>query len=158
MTVDSTHIARFTVSSDPNVADPQSRINILTIYQPYPNHNGGELMFDPKGYLYIGMGDGGSGGDPHDISQNKDTLLGKMLRIDVNGSLPYVIPADNPYVNTANHKEEIWATGLRNPWRFSFDRITGDLWIADVGQSSWEEINMQPESSMGGEKLWMALL
>ena len=149
---DSTHISRFSVSaSDPDVADPSSELKILTIYQPYRNHNGGELVFGPDGYLYIGTGDGGSGGDPHDISQHKDTLLGKMLRIDVDNGTPYAIPNSNPFKGVAGYKEEIWALGLRNPWRYSFDRITGDLWMGDVGQNSWEEVNMQPASSTGGE-------
>lgn len=149
---DSTHISRFNVSStDPNVADPNSEYRILTIYQPYRNHNGGELVFGPDGYLYVGTGDGGSGGDPHNISQNKDTLLGKMLRIDVDNGSPYAIPNSNPFKGVSGYKEEIWALGLRNPWRYSFDKSTGDLWIGDVGQNAWEEINMQPANSTGGE-------
>jgi len=149
---DSSRISRFSTSSgNPNLADPLSEERIITVYQPYKNHNGGELVFGPDGYLYIGFGDGGSGGDPQNRAQDSVILLGKMLRINVNGSLPYTIPSTNPFVGVAGIREEIWAIGLRNPWRFSFDRTTGDLWIADVGQSTWEEIDFQPSSSFGGE-------
>ena len=147
-----TVIAEYRVSSaDPNRADPASRREILRIAQPFSNHNGGQLQFGPDGYLYIGMGDGGSGGDPGDRAQNLSTLLGKMLRIDIDGALPYAIPSDNPFVSTPGARPEIWALGLRNPWRFSFDRVTGELFIADVGQSAREEVNHQPASSGGGE-------
>ncbi len=125
----------------PTVANRDSARTLLTIAQPYANHNGGNLAFGPDGMLYIGMGDGGSGGDPQGNGQRLDTLLGKMLRIDVNGPQPYGIPADNPFVKTTGAKPEIWAYGLRNPWRFSFDRVTGDLWTGDVGQDAWEEID-----------------
>jgi glucose/arabinose dehydrogenase len=138
----STVIARYTVSAtDPNVADPSSQMIVMTISQPYSNHNGGCIKFGPDGYLYIGMGDGGSAGDPGNRSQDGTELLGKMLRIDVDGGTPYGIPASNPYVGNASIEDEIWAIGLRNPWRFSFDRTTGDLWIGDVGQNAWEEID-----------------
>lgn len=147
-----TAVVRYTVSpTDPNVADPASASIILQVPQPYANHNGGDLQFGPDGYLYIGMGDGGSGGDPQGNAQNPKQLLGKMLRIDVNSGDTYSIPADNPFVNDSNYAPEIWALGLRNPWRFSFDRATGDLYIADVGQNTWEEVNFQPASSKGGE-------
>lgn len=148
-----TVIVRYTVSAnDPNVADPTSRLILLTINQPATNHNGGQLLFGPDGYLYIGMGDGGGGGDPDKHGQNKNTLLGSMLRIDVNkrdGGRPYAIPADNPYAK-GDGADEIWAIGLRNPWRFSFDRLTGDLYIADVGQNRWEEISYQAAGTAGG--------
>ncbi len=147
-----TVIARYSVSpQDPNRANPSSGVTILTINQPFANHNGGQLQFGPDGYLYIGMGDGGSGGDPGNRAQNPLDLLGKMLRIDVDSAFPYAIPDSNPYAHIDNARGEIWATGLRNPWRFSFDRATGDLWIADVGQGTWEEIDFQPATSIGGE-------
>lgn len=145
-----TVIARFHVSADPNRADVNSFRQLLFVDQPYANHNGGQLQFGPDGYLYIGMGDGGSGGDPGNRAQNFLDLLGKMLRIDVNAGT-YTIPPSNPYAGLSSRRNEIWAVGLRNPWRFSFDRATGDLWIADVGQGSWEEINFQPATSIGGE-------
>ena len=134
-------------------ADPSSRREVLFVDQPYSNHNGGNLVFGPDGYLYIGLGDGGSGGDPHGNAQSLGTLLGKMLRIDPRPTdgAPYRIPADNPFVTTPGARPEIWAYGLRNPWRYSFDRATGDLWIGDVGQSAWEEVDRQPASSTGGE-------
>ncbi len=150
-----TVIARFNVSDDPNRADPDSERILLTIEQPYNNHNGGQVAFGPDGYLYIGMGDGGDQNDPDGNGQNAKTLLGTLLRIDVNvaddAQPAYAIPADNPYVNDQNGRNEIWATGLRNPWRFSFDRQTGDLFISDVGQDKWEEISLQPAKSTGGE-------
>ncbi|MFI1483776.1 PQQ-dependent sugar dehydrogenase [Streptomyces sp. NPDC020747] len=130
---------------------PNTRRTVLTQTQPYSNHNGGDIRFGPDGYLYIALGDGGSGGDPHGNGQNLDTLLGKMLRIDPRGGRPYAIPRDNPFVNDPNARDEIWAYGLRNPWRFSFDARTGDLLIGDVGQSDWEEIDWAPARSRGGE-------
>jgi glucose/arabinose dehydrogenase len=145
-----TVVARYHVSSDPNRADPASAKQILFIDQPYPNHNGGQLQFGPDGYLYIGMGDGGSANDPENRAQNRTLLLGKMLRIDVDAET-YTVPPSNPYVASGAGRGEIWSYGLRNPWRFSFDRATGDLWIADVGQGQWEEVNLQPGSSIGGE-------
>ncbi len=146
-----TVVAEYHVSDDPNVADPGSARVLLTIEQPYSNHNGGNLVFGPDGYLYIGTGDGGSGGDPEGNGQDLGALLGKMLRIDVDTGDPYGVPADNPFVDTTGAQPEIWAYGLRNPWRYSFDRATGDLWIADVGQNSFEEVNRQPADSLGGE-------
>lgn len=150
-----TVISRYSLDqADPNRADPGSEKIILQVEQPFNNHNGGDLHFGPEGYLYIGLGDGGAAGDPQDNAQNTQTLLGKMLRIDVNTNdeaIPYTIPSDNPFVDDPNVLDEIWAIGLRNPWRFSFDRTTGDLWIGDVGQNSSEEVNFVPSSSMGGE-------
>jgi glucose/arabinose dehydrogenase len=146
-----TVIAEYRVSSDPDKADPHERI-LLTIPQPYPNHNGGMLAFGPDALLYIGMGDGGSGGDPENRAQNREELLGKFLRIDVDGSPPYRIPPDNPFVGQEG-KPEIFALGLRNPWRFSFDRKTGELWAADVGQHTWEEINVIEKGKNYGWRL-----
>lgn len=146
-----TRVSRFSTANDPNTADPNSEFVIMDIDQPEWNHNGGGLKFGPDGYLYIGTGDGGSGGDPWNNSQNPTELLGKMLRIDVDGGSPYAIPPDNPFVNDMSVLDEIWAIGLRNPWRYSFDRETGDLWIGDVGQNAWEEVDMQPANSPGGE-------
>ncbi|WP_406389742.1 PQQ-dependent sugar dehydrogenase [Streptomyces sp. NBC_00887] len=130
---------------------PNTRRTVLTQTQPYSNHNGGDIKFGPDGYLYIAFGDGGAGGDPHGNGQNLDTLLGKMLRIDPRGGKPYAIPPDNPFVDDPDARDEIWAYGLRNPWRFSFDAGTGDLLIGDVGQSDWEEIDWAPADSKGGE-------
>lgn len=138
-----TVIARYQVSEDPSRADPGSEVVLLRVDQPYPNHNGGVLAFGPDGYLYAGLGDGGAAGDPFGNAQNLDTWLGKILRLDVDSADPYAIPADNPFGN------EIWAYGLRNPWRLSFDRLTGDLFIADVGQNQWEEIDFLPAGASG---------
>lgn len=148
---ENTRICRFTVSSNPNIADLSTEILLYAVTQPYSNHNGGDLNFGPDGYLYIGLGDGGSGGDPGNRSQNTGLALGKMLRIDIDNGFTYSIPADNPFVNDPATLNEIWAIGLRNPWRFSFDRLTGDMWIADVGQNEFEEIDFQPANSTGGE-------
>lgn len=146
-----TVVSRFRAAQrKPNVALSRSERRVLEVAQPYANHNGGQLQFGPDGYLYIGMGDGGSGGDPENRAQDPGTFLGKLLRIDVDRH-PYRIPADNPFVNRTDVRPEIWALGLRNPWRFSFDRTTGDLYIADVGQGSWEEVNFQPAGSPGGQ-------
>ncbi len=154
-------IARFRVGTDPNRANAASEQPLLTVDQPYANHNGGQIVFGPDGFLYIGMGDGGSGGDPHNHGQRPQTLLGSMLRIDVesNPSGAYSVPPSNPFVgNTEGIRTETWAYGLRNPWRFSFDRQTGDLWIADVGQGTREEVNVQSASSAGGENYGWKLM
>jgi glucose/arabinose dehydrogenase len=145
-----TVVARFHVSSDPNVADPSSEESILVRNQPYVNHNGGMMAFGPDGYLYIALGDGGSGGDPERQSQNPDTILGKMLRIGVGSSGAYTVPPDNPYHTAPGDLAAIWDSGLRNPWRWSFDRLTGDMLIADVGQSAWEEVSVHPAGTGGG--------
>jgi hypothetical protein len=146
-----TVVSRFTVSAgDLNHADPDSEIEILRLDQPFSNHNGGHLAFGPDGYLYVATGDGGSGGDPQNNGQDLGTLLGKILRLDVDDGSA-AIPPDNPFVSTPNARGEIWAYGLRNPWRFSFDRKTGDLFIGDVGQNQIEEIDFQPAASDGGE-------
>ena len=142
-------IARFTAQPDGSRADPASEQILLTIRQPYANHNGGGMAFGPDGYLYLSLGDGGSGGDPKGNGQNTQTLLGKLLRIDVRGQPAYAIPADNPFAGGGG-EPEIWALGLRNAWRFSFDRSTGDLYIADVGQNQWEELDFLPAGSPGG--------
>lgn len=143
-------IVRYRVSADPDVVDPASGDTVLAVEQPYANHNGGLLAFGPDGYLYVGLGDGGSGGDPLGHAQNTSTLLGSLLRLDVDGGDPYAVPADNPFVGQPGARPEIWAYGLRNPWRFSFDRSSGALYIADVGQSAREEVDYQPAGSSGG--------
>jgi glucose/arabinose dehydrogenase len=176
-----TVIARYQVSTDPNLADATSEEILLTVDQPYANHNGGQMAFGPDGYLYIGMGDGGSGGDPDNRAQDPGNLLGKILRINVEresisfppaGSLraffpvvlrpgetlAYRIPSDNPFINTPGFRPEIWALGVRNPWRFSFDRVNGSLYIADVGQNEWEEVNVQDSTSPGGENYGWRIL
>src|SRR5690606_17874433 len=154
-----TVVRRYRVESGepPSTVEAGSALDLLKLEQPFSNHNGGWMGFGPDGYLYIAVGDGGSGHDPQNNGQNKNSLLGKMLRIDVNGddfptdsSRNYAIPDDNPFVG-ADGLDEIWAYGLRNPWRNSFDRETGDFWIGDVGQSTREEINFQPAASTGGE-------
>ncbi|SVD38162.1 uncharacterized protein METZ01_LOCUS391016, partial [marine metagenome] len=144
-----TIISRF--ESNIDSANPLSEKIIFKIEQPYSNHNGGHLAFGPDGYLYIGLGDGGSSGDPENRAQDLKSYFGKMLRIDINNanSDPYVIPQDNPFFNKKNIIKEIWAYGLRNPWRYSFDKLTGDLYIGDVGQNNWEEIDFQLSSSLG---------
>lgn len=144
-------ISRFHVSADPNVADPASEVVLYTVQQPYWNHNGGCLQFGQDGYLYCGFGDGGSGNDPNGNGQNMNVPLAKMIRIDVSQhDSTYAIPADNPFVGAQDTLPEIWASGLRNPWRYSFDRLNGDLWIGDVGQNTWEEVDHWPAGSGGG--------
>lgn len=151
-----TYVSRFTVNpSDADDALEASEMVLLSVDQPFNNHNAGDLAFSPiDGYLYIPLGDGGSGGDPEDRAQDSTELLGKMLRIDVDGGTPYGIPPDNPYVSYPDVPDEIWAFGLRNPWRMSFDRVTGDLWFGDVGQGDWEEVNFQPAGSGGHNYGW----
>ena len=153
-----TRVSSFSVDpSNPDRADPDSEVQLLFIDQPYGNHNGGALAFGPDGYLYIGVGDGGSGGDPHGNGQKLGTLLAKVLRIDVDsttGDQAYGIPADNPFVSTDSARPEIFALGLRNPWRLSFDRDTGDLWIGDVGQRAWEEIDVARAGTSGANFGW----
>jgi glucose/arabinose dehydrogenase len=146
----STVIARYQVSANANQANPDSAVIVLTIEQPFWNHNGGHIAFGPDGYLYIGMGDGGDGHDPGERAEDLTKLLGKMLRLDVSGDT-YAVPSDNPFSPASGAKTEIWAYGLRNPWKFSFDGLTGDLYIGDVGQGNYEEINFQSTSSKGGE-------
>ncbi|MEZ4920449.1 MAG: PQQ-dependent sugar dehydrogenase [Saprospiraceae bacterium] len=151
-----TRVARYSRdASDPQLADPNSEVILLTQNQPFTNHNGGCIKFGPDGYLYIGLGDGGSGGDPQGNAQNTTTFLGKILRIDVDTpGANYSVPADNPYVNTPGYLPEIWSLGWRNPWRFSFDRQTGDLWVADVGQNAWESIYVQAAGTGGLNYGW----
>ena len=146
-----TVVSRYQVSDNPNLADASGGQIIFRIAQPYNNHNGGHIAFGPEGYLYITLGDGGRANDPLGAGQNTLILLGSLLRIDVDGAFPYAIPADNPFVGDAGGLDEIWAYGLRNVWRFSFDRRAGDLYLADVGQNQWEEVNFQPADSRGGE-------
>jgi glucose/arabinose dehydrogenase len=152
-----TRVERYRVSADRNRADPNSATLILTVEQPFANHNGGLLMFGPDGMLYVGLGDGGSGGDPFRHAQNLGTLLGSLLRIDVDRAVPYAVPQDNPFVNRPGARGEIWAYGLRNPWRFAFDREGGMLYIADVGQNRWEEINAVPIGAAGVNYGWNIL-
>ncbi|MFO7678764.1 MAG: PQQ-dependent sugar dehydrogenase [Chloroflexota bacterium] len=160
-----TYVARFQVSGNPNAANPSSKQIVLRVEQPYQNHNAGDLAFGPDGYLYVGLGDGGGSGDPLNSSQTTTTLLGSMLRLDVDGGgtppdcgsgpTDYTIPADNPFVAAADANcDEIWSYGLRNPWRYSFDRQWGDLYIGDVGQGAWEEINFQPAQESGQNYGW----
>ena len=151
-------LARYQTSAgNPNVADPNSEVVLLEIPKPgtpyFTNHNGGKINFGPDGYLYVSIGDGGSGGDPFGLSQNGNSLLGKMLRLDANNfNTPpyYSIPPDNPFVSDPTVRDEVWVLGLRNPWRWSFDRLTGDMWIGDVGQGLREEVNYRPAGATGG--------
>jgi glucose/arabinose dehydrogenase len=143
-----TTLSRFQVSANPDVADPASELVILTATQPFANHNGGQVAFGPDGFLYLGLGDGGSGGDPDNRGQELTDTLGSILRIDVRSTEPYGVPADNPFVQSG--APEVWSYGLRNPWRFSFDRATGDLYIADVGERGWEEVDISTAAQGGG--------
>lgn len=148
-----TVVAGFQVGEN-GLADPASGRPLLVIPQPYPNHNGGMIAFDADGMLMIGMGDGGAGGDPEGYGQAPQELLGKMLRIDVDAGEPYAIPADNPFADGAQAAPEVWAVGMRNPWRWSVDRATGDLWIGDVGQGDWEEVDVLPAGTGGANLGW----
>jgi glucose/arabinose dehydrogenase len=145
-------VSRFYLGDD-GLADPNSEEQVMLLEHPgHENHNGGQLAFGPDGYLYIATGDGGGRGDPDQNAQNPASLLGKILRIDVeSGTDPYLVPLDNPFVSDPGYRPEIWALGLRNPWRVSFDRQTGDMFIGDVGQANWEEVDFQPSTSPGGE-------
>jgi glucose/arabinose dehydrogenase len=149
-----TRVERYHVSADRNRADPGSATTILQVVQPYSNHNGGLVAFGPDGKLYVGMGDGGGGGDPDGNGQDPLQLLGKMLRLDVDAGTPYGIPADNPYVGQAGRRPEIWAMGMRNPWRFSWDRAANLLYVADVGQNRLEEVDVAPAGQGGLNYGW----
>jgi glucose/arabinose dehydrogenase len=148
-----TRVSRFQVSVNPDIADAGSEQVILTATQPYSNHNGGQLLFGPDGMLYLGLGDGGSSGDPQGRGQDLSDLLGSILRLDVQAGSPYTVPPDNPFVAQAGARPEIWSYGLRNPWRFSFDRGTGDLYIADVGEGQFEEVDVSPAAGGAGKGL-----
>ena len=150
-------VERYTRAAGGQTADPASAKTIIVIPHPFSNHNGGQLAFGPDGMLYLAVGDGGGGGDPQGNGQNRNTLLGKLLRLDVDAGDPYAIPAGNPFVGHADARAEIWALGLRNPWRFSFDRTGGTLYVADVGQNAWEEVNAVPGSAAGVNYGWVTM-
>ncbi len=149
-----THVVEYPFDGDP--IDPSDGRELLTLEQPFVHHNGGHLLFGPDGHLYVGVGDGGGGGDPDDRAQDRGDLLGSILRIDPapDGDLPYTVPDDNPFVGDGGARPEIWLYGLRHPWRFSFDAETGDLWVADVGENQWEEINRVPAGQGGANLGW----
>ena len=149
-----TVIARFALNDDQSRADADSQKIILLVDQPFANHNAGDLAFGPDGYLYVPLGDGGSRGDPNGHAQNKKSLLGKILRLNVHTDKSYEIPADNPFVGDDAYRPEVWSRGLRNPWRISFDNQTGDMWIGDVGQNAYEEINHEPKNKGGRNYGW----
>jgi len=153
-----TIIARYHVTDDPNLVDIASAEILLTIPQPYGNHNGGHILFGPDGYLYVGMGDGGAANDPHDNGQNLSTLLGKLLRLDVDNAQPYGVPSDNPFVSVEDARPEIWSYGWRNPWRIAFDTFTGDMYIADVGQNQYEELHVELAGTLGGQNYGWRLM
>ncbi len=150
----STRIERYEVSANPNIADPTARELIMTIPQPFSNHNGGHILFGPDGNLYIASGDGGAAGDPQENGQNRTTRLGSILRIDVDGGSPFAIPADNPFAGHGTFLPEIWLWGVRNPWRIAFDRSTGNLYVADVGQDRWEEVTVVGPAEGGANLGW----
>lgn len=152
-----TRVERYTVSRDPDRVDATTARLIIGIDQPYANHNGGLILFGPDGMLYVGMGDGGSAGDPHGNGQDHGSLLGKLLRLDVDHGTPYAIPRDNPFLGTRGARGEVWAYGLRNPWRFSFDPPAGLLYIADVGQNRWEEVDVEAAGRGGLDYGWNAM-
>ena len=145
-----TRVSTFRVSPDPNVADPASELLVLAVDQPFPNHNGGQVLFGPDGYLYVMLGDGGSAGDPGDRAQSLGDLLGSILRIQPLAAGGYAVPADNPFAGVPEARPEIWSYGLRNPWRVDFDPATGDLYVADVGQGRWEEVSVSTAAAGAG--------
>ncbi|MDP7331016.1 MAG: PQQ-dependent sugar dehydrogenase, partial [Candidatus Marinimicrobia bacterium] len=148
---DHTIVSRFRIANDPDRLDTKSEKVLIKLKQPFSNHNGGHMEFGPDGYLYISVGDGGKWGDPYNNAQNLENLFGKILRIDVDTGDPYAIPDDNPFINNEDVKGEIWLYGLRNVWRFSFDRETGDMYLGDVGQDLWEEIDFVVADKAGGQ-------
>lgn len=153
-----TVIARYQVSENPDVANPDTARVLMTIGQPYSNHNGGQVVFGLDGYLYVGMGDGGAANDPQNNGQTLSTLLGAILRLDVDNAEPYGVPDNNPFVNVEGARPEIWSYGWRNPWRIAFDPATHDMYIGDVGQNEYEEISVEPAGTSGGQNYGWRLL